>query len=141
MLFNSIQVKYTPLNELYLVIFWISDIDALYKSSSFMIGSQSLQDVMSNIPARPQRKIDDSFPIIITINTKNEKIRHQLVPNAEYVKRVCAYCRLGGDKFASGQNRKTYYRCQTCEVPLCRPQTKPCFVNFHRMNFNVDSIS
>ena len=107
------------------------------------MGSPSLKNFISNIQARPEENVDDTYAVLVTKNIKNEKILHKLVPNSytEHIKRSCILCKMRGEKFASGQLRKTYYRCSTCNVYLCRPQTKPCFVDFHRMNFNVDSNS
>lgn len=56
---------------------------------------------------------------------------HMLSPIAFRMQRPCAYCKKRNGRFRGGQVRRSYYECSICQVPLCRPQSKPCFLKYH----------
>uniref|UniRef100_A0A8W8N227 C2H2-type domain-containing protein n=1 Tax=Magallana gigas TaxID=29159 RepID=A0A8W8N227_MAGGI len=58
-------------------------------------------------------------------------IAHRLIQNPGGIKRVCAHCKRLGSKFACGMFRRSYYRCDACNVSLCRPNFKDCFYQWH----------
>lgn len=58
-------------------------------------------------------------------------IVHRLIQNPGGIKRVCAHCKRLGSKFACGMFRRSYYRCDACNVSLCRPNFKDCFYQWH----------
>lgn len=61
---------------------------------------------------------------------------HRLVQNPGGIKRVCAHCKKLGSKFACGMFRRSYYRCEACNVSLCRPNFKDCFQQWHSQLLN-----
>lgn len=77
--------------------------------------------------------------MLFTKEESEEPVKHFLVANTGYSLRVCQYCKLKGDKFANGNTRQTYYKCDACGVHLCRPQIRDCFVNYHQLKFANDS--
>lgn len=56
---------------------------------------------------------------------------HMLAPIAFRVQRSCVYCKERNGRFRGGQVRRSYYECSICQVPLCRPQVKNCFLKYH----------
>uniref|UniRef100_K1PRT1 Uncharacterized protein n=1 Tax=Magallana gigas TaxID=29159 RepID=K1PRT1_MAGGI len=77
--------------------------------------------------------------MLFTKEESEEPVKHFLVANTGYSLRVCQYCKLKGDKFANGNTRQTYYKCDACGVHLCRPQIRDCFVNYHQLKFANNS--
>lgn len=73
--------------------------------------------------------------MLFTKEGSAEPVKHFLVANAGYSLRVCQYCKLKGEKFANGNTRQTYYKCDACGVHLCRPQIRDCFLNYHQLKF------
>ena len=59
---------------------------------------------------------------------------HRLIPNPGGLKRTCAYCKQEGTKFKCGMFRRSYYRCEACDVALCRPRAKDCFEKWHLLH-------
>lgn len=48
-------------------------------------------------------------------------------------KRVCGYCNLVQNKYRCGQTFKSFFKCEQCNVHLCRSREKKCFVKFHEL--------
>lgn len=46
---------------------------------------------------------------------------------------VCRYCKLTGNRFGCGVVRTSYYKCEACDVNLCRQATRDCFVKYHAL--------
>lgn len=46
---------------------------------------------------------------------------------------VCRYCKIMGNRFGCGVVRTSYYKCEACEVNLCRQVTRDCFVKYHEL--------
>ena len=45
---------------------------------------------------------------------------------------LCLYCHKHNVRTEFGSHRiKATWRCQKCNVHLCKPQTRPCFRNYH----------
>jgi hypothetical protein len=63
---------------------------------------------------------------------QNRKVVHQLIRREILSARHCAFCKLTGTKFASGWIRKSYFKCDVCEVFLCKDPKRNCFYNFHK---------
>jgi hypothetical protein len=63
---------------------------------------------------------------------RDKKTVHRLMRKGELASRFCAYCKLTGTTFASGETRKSYYRCDVCGVFLCKDLQRNCFYNFHK---------
>lgn len=66
-------------------------------------------------------------------------IVHRLVQNPGGIKRVCAHCKRQGNKFACGMFRRSYYRCEECQVSFCRPNFKDCFQQWH-LQLELDNM-
>lgn len=56
-------------------------------------------------------------------------------------KRACAYCQMLSVKTKSGWAKKTYYKCETCDVPLCRGLYKECYRRYHELRKEHDNMS
>ncbi|XP_062593940.1 uncharacterized protein LOC134255432 isoform X6 [Saccostrea cucullata] len=61
---------------------------------------------------------------------------HRLIQNPGGIKRVCAQCKKLGTKFACGMFRRSYYKCEACNVSFCRPSFKDCFQQWHYQLLN-----
>lgn len=61
---------------------------------------------------------------------RKEEKRHRLV---QAKNAVCKYCKLIGNRFGCGQVRTTYYKCEACDVNLCREETRDCFAKYHAL--------
>lgn len=59
------------------------------------------------------------------------RIRHTL--KSMPARKVCAYCKITGERFANGNIKQTFYHCETCNVPLCRFQSRECFLSYHKL--------
>lgn len=44
---------------------------------------------------------------------------------------ACRYCKITGNRFECGLVRTSYYKCEACEVNLCREATRDCFAKYH----------
>lgn len=64
-------------------------------------------------------------------------IRHTL--KSMPARKVCAYCKFTGERFANGNIKQTFYHCETCNVPLCRFQSRECFLVYHKLKFQGTS--
>lgn len=64
-------------------------------------------------------------------------IRHTL--KSMPARKVCAYCKFTGERFANGNIKQTFYHCDTCNVPLCRFQSRECFLVYHKLKFQGTS--
>lgn len=62
---------------------------------------------------------------------ENETTFHRLVPHPGNVKRSCVYCKQMGLRFACGVAKTSYYRCDECQVSLCRLSVSDCFYRWH----------
>lgn len=65
---------------------------------------------------------------------------HNLIPLNTASNKPCALCKKNNIRTATGLPTKTYYKCDTCNVCLCRPQVRDCFVRFHNMMMEQDSL-
>uniref|UniRef100_A0A8W8NRW1 PiggyBac transposable element-derived protein 4 C-terminal zinc-ribbon domain-containing protein n=1 Tax=Magallana gigas TaxID=29159 RepID=A0A8W8NRW1_MAGGI len=91
------------------------------------------ETVPTNVDAYPRgRHRQSKFEAIKEVTNENTLVYHQLVPHPGYMKKTCAYCRDHGIRFASGCPKTSYYRCDLCQVALCRPSVSDCFVNWHK---------
>lgn len=89
--------------------------------------------VSTNVEAYPRgRQRQSKFEAIKEVTNENTLVYHQLVPHPGYMKKTCAYCRDHGVRFASGCPKTSYYRCDLCQVALCRPSVSDCFINWHK---------
>ena len=60
---------------------------------------------------------------------------HRLVHNEGYKYRLCVQCQFHKIKTKSGWRVYTHFKCEKCNVPLCRDQgaqKRDCFVLYHR---------
>ena len=69
---------------------------------------------------------DQHFPQPINIAGAFHRLIRVLGRN-----RTCAYCGLTGNKTSSGFARKSYYRCDVCDVSLCAKYN--CFDLYHEL--------
>lgn len=61
--------------------------------------------------------------------------QHFLSPVSEHKKAnklICGYCVITGNKYSSGAPVKSYYKCGSCDVGLCR-YSQDCFYRFHEL--------
>ncbi|XP_076114875.1 uncharacterized protein LOC143082836 isoform X13 [Mytilus galloprovincialis] len=65
---------------------------------------------------------------------------HNLIPLNTASNKPCVLCKKNNIRTATGLPTKTYYKCDTCNVCLCRPQVRDCFVRFHNMMMEQDSL-
>ena len=72
--------------------------------------------------------LSDGDPELVRVNRVGN---HTLVPIPVRIQKPCAYCKLQNGRFRGGQVRRSYYECDVCHVPLCRPQLRPCFLKYH----------
>ena len=47
---------------------------------------------------------------------------HNLIPLSSSSNKACAVCKLNNIRTATGLPTKSYYKCDQCDVCLCRPQ-------------------
>ena len=71
--------------------------------------------------------------------------QHKLVYTEERRLRKCVYCHMKNVKTYSGHAVTSYFRCQACDVPLCKTM-RNCFIDFHKLieshgRFNTPEIS
>ncbi|XP_061180910.1 uncharacterized protein LOC133189504 isoform X8 [Saccostrea echinata] len=66
-------------------------------------------------------------------------VRHTL--KSMPARKVCAYCKITGERFANGNIKQTFYHCETCNVPLCRFQSRECFLSYHKLKYQGSSSS
>lgn len=55
-------------------------------------------------------------------------------------KRACAYCNILRLKTKSGWAIKSYYKCEACDVCLCKGK-KDCFVRYHELRMEQPDLS
>lgn len=63
---------------------------------------------------------------------------HNLIPLTSSSNKPCALCKKNNIRTATGLPTKTYYKCDACDVCLCRPQVRDCFVQYHDQMFKQD---
>ncbi|KAK3101786.1 hypothetical protein FSP39_006329 [Pinctada imbricata] len=61
---------------------------------------------------------------------------HSFIPVAGASNKACVVCKSDGLRTATGLPIKSYYRCGSCNVALCRPQVRNCFARFHSEAWN-----
>lgn len=105
----------------------------LETTPSGTIGHNSRPDV-----ARPLSVIQnmDGQCVLYTENG-SEMVKHTLKSMTS--RKVCAYCKFTGERFANGNIKQTFYHCETCNVPLCRFQSRECFLSYHKLKFQNSS--
>lgn len=67
---------------------------------------------------------------------------HVLVPDrgsTNSTNKPCVYCKLRGIKTTTGLPIKTYWKCDACNLPLCRPRQRDCFKRYHQLLQNMGS--
>lgn len=52
--------------------------------------------------------------------------------------RPCALCKRFCKKTPCGDNIRTYYKCEKCDVPLCKGPIRNCYKEFHE-NFGEET--
>ena len=64
---------------------------------------------------------------------------HRIVPNEGHKQRKCRQCQKNRRRTKSGWRVATRFRCETCNVPLCRDETseRDCFRQYHEDLFCV----
>ncbi|XP_062579165.1 uncharacterized protein LOC134241093 isoform X2 [Saccostrea cucullata] len=70
-------------------------------------------------------------PRCIAAYTDSEGTEHRLISNRGKC-HVCVCCKQENKKFASGEYRKSYYKCSVCEIPFCRTHVRDCFFKYHK---------
>lgn len=78
-----------------------------------------------------QRHFRKRSAVVLPMNMDGETTNHRLVLNPGNVKRNCVYCRQMGFRFACGNSKTSYYRCEECQVSLCRISVSDCFYRWH----------
>lgn len=66
---------------------------------------------------------------------------HVLVPNrgtTSSTNKPCVYCKLRGKKTTTGLPIKSYLKCNACNLPMCRPRQRDCFVQYHQLLMNIN---
>lgn len=58
-------------------------------------------------------------------------ILHKLIPHVPKKYLQCRVCKYKNTKFASGEIRRSYYKCSACDVPLCISHIQNCFIKYH----------
>ena len=69
----------------------------------------------------------------LPIGTASRNLFHTLQKISGRVK-LCALCREKKKKTPSGRGKETKYKCQQCDLPLCRVG---CFLEYHQQR-NVE---
>ncbi|OWF43273.1 hypothetical protein KP79_PYT18777 [Mizuhopecten yessoensis] len=67
---------------------------------------------------------------------------HVLVPDrgsTNSTNKPCVYCKLRGVKTTTGLPIKSYWKCNACNLPMCRPRQRDCFRRYHLLLQNVGS--
>lgn len=79
--------------------------------------------------------LDESSDIIFTVPQISYIPQHRLVriDIDGYTNRACAYCKILGNKTNRGWPLKSYFMCEACSVPLCKPQDRNCFDSYHEL--------
>lgn len=78
--------------------------------------------------------------VVLPMNMDGETTNHRLVLNPGNVKRNCVYCRQMGFRFACGNSKTSYYRCEECQVSLCRISSENCNQTNLRIRLNEQSL-
>lgn len=68
-----------------------------------------------------------------------EKLQNHRLIHIGGKNRACAYCTITKNKTRLGWARKSYYRCQICQVPLCRGDTK-CYELYHQLVLDYQHV-
>lgn len=63
---------------------------------------------------------------------------HNLIPLSSASNKPCALCKVNNIRTATGLPTKSYYKCDACNVCLCRPQVRDCFLRYHNMMIHAD---
>ena len=79
---------------------------------------------------RPTQAHLDTFDVTVVLPNMTSRF-HRLIPDQKSPKR-CMYCKMRGTRFACGQTIKTRYKCDQCNVPLCKPDKRDCFHLYHK---------
>ena len=66
---------------------------------------------------------------INTLDVSVHSMGHHKLVRIKGRKRICRFCSSSGVKTPAGRSVETSYRCEFCDIPLCR--VKGCFGRFH----------
>lgn len=100
-------------------------IDSIGKDETASLESSASESAVLNILST---MLSEGDPELVRVNRVGN---HILVPIPFRIQRPCAYCKKRNERFRGGQVRRSYYECNICQVSLCRPQVRPCFLKYH----------
>lgn len=61
-------------------------------------------------------------------------VEHKLVYTEGKMLKGCVYCQINKVKTSCGWRIKTYYKCNVCNIPLCRDTgPRSCFAHYHQL--------
>ncbi|XP_069132968.1 serine-rich adhesin for platelets-like isoform X14 [Argopecten irradians] len=64
---------------------------------------------------------------------------HALV-HCQANKRVCGYCDIVGNKYRCGKTTRSFYKCELCNVHLCKSGNIDCFTKFHELVYQNPTV-
>ncbi|XP_021368242.1 zinc finger and BTB domain-containing protein 32-like isoform X13 [Mizuhopecten yessoensis] len=64
---------------------------------------------------------------------------HALV-HGQANKRVCGFCDIVGNKYRCGKTTRSFYKCELCNVHLCKSGNIDCFTKFHELVYKNPTV-
>nr|XP_022330447.1 uncharacterized protein LOC111128076 isoform X14 [Crassostrea virginica] len=109
--------------------------DEMSNESGNLSMDQSGNWYMGNFRESPRQsrwKPNQKWTCFSEILQNGQTLTHNLVDGDK--RRVCQFCKHSGQRFKCGETRKSAYKCNVCNVSLCK---KECFMKYHEMLFGT----